>query len=34
MTPDATHFASFWQPEQFLIELLTRVRPVVVASER
>jgi hypothetical protein len=34
MTPDATHFASFWQPEQLLIELLTRVRPVVVASER
>jgi proline iminopeptidase len=31
---DATHFASFWQPEQFLTELVTRVRPVVVASER
>jgi proline iminopeptidase len=29
---DATHFASFWQPEQFLELLLTRVRPVVVES--
>ncbi|MFQ6398912.1 alpha/beta fold hydrolase [Nocardia sp. KC 131] len=26
---DATHFAAFWQPEQFLELLLTRVRPVL-----
>ncbi|PXX66894.1 pimeloyl-ACP methyl ester carboxylesterase [Nocardia tenerifensis] len=31
---DATHFASFWQPEQFLELLLTKVRPVVVAARK
>jgi pimeloyl-ACP methyl ester carboxylesterase len=28
---DAGHFAAFTQPEQFLTELLTRVRPLVSA---
>ncbi|MEV6562361.1 alpha/beta hydrolase [Nocardia sp. NPDC051756] len=30
---DATHFASFWQPAQFLELLLTRVRPLVADVE-
>lgn len=29
---DANHFAAFWQPEQFLELLLTRVRPVVTRT--
>ncbi|MGB6687918.1 MAG: alpha/beta hydrolase [Terracidiphilus sp.] len=31
---DAGHFAAFLQPEQFLRELLARVRPVVVSADR
>ncbi|MEV6432679.1 alpha/beta hydrolase [Nocardia sp. NPDC051463] len=30
---DATHFASFWQPAQFLELLLTRVRPRVTGDQ-
>lgn len=30
---DANHFAAFWQPEQFLDLLVTRVRPVVVGGD-
>lgn len=30
---DATHFASFWQPEQFLELLLTKVRPLITDAE-
>ena len=29
---DATHFASFWRPGQFLELLLTRVRPYIAAD--
>lgn len=29
---DAGHFAAFTQPEQFLRELLTRVRPLAIKS--
>jgi pimeloyl-ACP methyl ester carboxylesterase len=32
--PDAGHFAAFVQPEQFLSELLVRVRPLAVPSRR
>jgi pimeloyl-ACP methyl ester carboxylesterase len=32
LIPDAGHFAAFTQPERFLAELLTRVRPLAAAA--
>jgi pimeloyl-ACP methyl ester carboxylesterase len=33
LIPDAGHFAAFTQPEPFLAELLTRVRPLAAPPQ-